>query len=388
MDETQRYFIATIVGTPQRLVMGRQVRYDIDPTTATLPKKSAITGLIEKWLDKRAKDQKASVAKSSAGNLASMGIPAQAASAALNVNETAPPIIQSSRSVDTRDDVDRSAEEPTAKVVIDSRLPKSVVWALPSFSLVAALVYMGIGWYSEYQISTVAELQSHPIQPHPQVPTPMERASNAVPGAPLPMERVATALAGDGGLTVVNGPAPLTPVPQSVLQREGLPLERKIPTVVLSSSAPIGVTSVSPQLPQPAKSSAGMEKTKDDRADRVVVVDAPEARIEHPKDHEVPATRKFAQPVEVKTQAPQPQLPASKTPGVEASHQAGPTAKHEKVTVVDIPPDASYVLITNPQTRLPQRFAVGQKIWTGETIKSIDPKAGHLVLDSRTVSME
>jgi hypothetical protein len=57
-------------------------------------------------------------------------------------------------------------------------------------------------------------------------------------------------------------------------------------------------------------------------------------------------------------------------------------------TVVDIGPDGTYVLITNPSTRLPQRFTTGQKIFTGETIQKIDAKSGSVQLDTRTIKMQ
>lgn len=57
-------------------------------------------------------------------------------------------------------------------------------------------------------------------------------------------------------------------------------------------------------------------------------------------------------------------------------------------TLVDIGPDGSYVLITNPATRLPQRFSVGQKIFTGETIQNIDVKSGSVQLDARTIKLQ
>lgn len=58
------------------------------------------------------------------------------------------------------------------------------------------------------------------------------------------------------------------------------------------------------------------------------------------------------------------------------------------VTVVDIAKDGSYVLVSNPKTRLPEKFAVGQKIHTGEVIKKIDPATGKVQLTSRTIGMQ
>ena len=56
--------------------------------------------------------------------------------------------------------------------------------------------------------------------------------------------------------------------------------------------------------------------------------------------------------------------------------------------MVDIAKDGSYVLITNPRTRLPERFTVGQKIFSGETIQKIDAAAGKVQLDQRSVGLQ
>lgn len=60
---------------------------------------------------------------------------------------------------------------------------------------------------------------------------------------------------------------------------------------------------------------------------------------------------------------------------------------HKPLTIVDIARDGAYVLLTNPDTRLPQQFKVGQKIFTGEVISQINHKTGQMVTDQRTVSM-
>ncbi len=69
--------------------------------------------------------------------------------------------------------------------------------------------------------------------------------------------------------------------------------------------------------------------------------------------------------------------------------RAAPTAVGSKVTIVDIDKAGKYVLITNPETRLPQKVEIGQKIFTGETIRGIDPASGRVHLDDgRTLTMQ
>ena len=67
---------------------------------------------------------------------------------------------------------------------------------------------------------------------------------------------------------------------------------------------------------------------------------------------------------------------------------AAPVEDTKRVRIVDIGQDGSFVLITNPQTRLPQKFTVGQTIFTGETLQKIDAAKGTIQLDSRTVGLQ
>jgi len=364
MNETERYFTTTIVGAPQRLVMGRQVRFDLDPILAGPGGSSrlatgrlAIRQLAERLL----------------GILSRIG---QSVRATAGKGEH---LVSSAKS-----SLATSNERPAGRV----RGITYVAWTAPTLAVLAAFAYMASGWKQEFDTSKSIQLATAP----PQGPSttasgvPPASTSSGAPG--LPMEpAVAQADAGGSGMTLVDGPAPMVPVPSTVLQKEGLPLDRKVPTVVLT---PAPAPSAAPTQTLPAKSTQA-ERGKEEKPDRSVVVDVaspPEKRAEPvvvQKEEEPTSPRKFAQPSEAKpTQAqitPTQQKPESVRP-------AEVKAKAERVTVVDIAPDASYVLITNPQTRLPQRYTNGQKIFTGETIKSIDPKAGQLVLDSRTVTME
>lgn len=107
------------------------------------------------------------------------------------------------------------------------------------------------------------------------------------------------------------------------------------------------------------------------------------------------------------TRAPDPSkptTPASQAPSMQpdakGKNLVGPTREvtaglvgapnggtEVKVTVVDIAPDNSFVLISNPQTRLPQKFVVGQTIFTGETIQKIDAEKGQVKLNGRSIGM-
>ena len=53
-----------------------------------------------------------------------------------------------------------------------------------------------------------------------------------------------------------------------------------------------------------------------------------------------------------------------------------------------ITPDGKIALFTNPKTRLPERFKVGDKLPSGETLKSIDTSSGKVVTDSKEYVLE
>jgi len=56
--------------------------------------------------------------------------------------------------------------------------------------------------------------------------------------------------------------------------------------------------------------------------------------------------------------------------------------------LVAITPDGKIALFTNPKTRLPERFKVGDKLPSGETLKSIDTSSGKVVTDSKEYVLE
>lgn len=82
--------------------------------------------------------------------------------------------------------------------------------------------------------------------------------------------------------------------------------------------------------------------------------------------------------------------PAREVPAVAGAEGKAPALEGAgpRVIVVDIDKSGTFALITNPQTRLPEKVTTGQKIFTGETVKKIDPAAGKIQLDSRTITMQ
>lgn len=371
MDNIQTYFVTTIVGAPRRLVLGRHLRYDLDPKAAIPVAKEGAWG--------RVVDQFHSLVE----HLPQFRVKRRSVSA---------PVAVALAQVDTGIVATNAQSKPSNIGGSNVNGLTLVAWLVPAFAFCCLVAYVASGWYEEFNVAMSANAEQ---KPHPVVQTgtpPSPAASSAiVESAALPMERSTSATwtaPAEGGVTIVDAPAP-TPVPLEIIQKQGHPLDRTVQTVKLTPAP-------SPQQQAPSKQVADRPKEeKPEVQERAVIVDVtkgpeevkapasptpvspvPPKQATQNVDKDAPVIRRFAQPEEVKPGQAKPEpAPAKVKPS-------------EKVTIVDIAPDSSYVLISNPQTRLPQRYTVGQKIFTGETIKSIDPKTGIVNFDNRTVPME
>ena len=135
-----------------------------------------------------------------------------------------------------------------------------------------------------------------------------------------------------------------------------------------------------PAKPGPAVAPQAAKGTDKEVATSLLIMDgAGAAKTDDKRVVEAPS-RVAAAPVV----APAPIKPAS----APVAAAAPPKVDEPKVTVVDIARDGSYVLITNPRTRLPERFGVGQKIFSGETVQKIDAAGGKVQLDKRSVGLQ
>ena len=65
-----------------------------------------------------------------------------------------------------------------------------------------------------------------------------------------------------------------------------------------------------------------------------------------------------------------------------------PVAAATKITIVDIAEDGSYVLVTDPETRLPRKYTTGQQLFTGEQILKIEPDKSRIQLPGRYVAIQ
>lgn len=84
----------------------------------------------------------------------------------------------------------------------------------------------------------------------------------------------------------------------------------------------------------------------------------------------------------------QPRSPnvAAKLPPQMEQRAAQPTPT--RLALVAVLPDGKTALFTDPQTRLPVQYKVGDKLTNGETVKSIDSKAGKVTTDKQIYVLE
>lgn len=287
------------------------------------------------------------------------------------------------------------SQEPQTSQVYESIAPNEP--ALP-LSLAETAQNEVIRVLDQPATAQVAAVHVAPAATPKQPPTPTappQRSQKVMP-SPLP-------LSPSVGMPLPNAPKvplealeieqPSRAVTLSVKPKAEEPPPR---AVILDASNPVperaAKTNLPPEAkptpPAPAVNPAPAQPAKSEQVAQVV----PTPQVA-PSQHKVPvsvvpssvapqqpasAKKVFAEPTDItdKGKSAKPQAPSQPAPTVSS------------VTVVDVAQDGSYALITNPATRLPQRYAVGDKIYTGEVLKGIDPAKGRIMLDKRAVDME
>lgn len=132
--------------------------------------------------------------------------------------------------------------------------------------------------------------------------------------------------------------------------------------------------------------------------------DKPVANQQQPKPAQPPAPAKTPEPAiagqksDAKDQKQQPAavILDAETPAAKQAQSGGTPlvtakpAQDNKVGagLVAITPEGKYALFTNVKTRLPEKFAVGDKLPSGETVKSIDKNAGKVTTDAKEYRLE
>lgn len=226
----------------------------------------------------------------------------------------------------------------------------------------ASLVAVSIGAAGVLVLRNQAE-SSLPIAP----------AVAANPGA----VKVVTApyapeLRNEGALPIAPLPV-ANPVAESVPGAQG-PLPRSLPQVVASTTTP-------GKQPQPAaaKASPPPAKSKEEPAQRV-----PAVLLDDPSPA---AGQRPANP----TPAPAANKPAANNPVAVAAPKPENTTRPPAARgtgLVAITPDGKSAVFTNPKTRLPEQFKVGDQLPNGETVRSVDYKEGRVLTSSKEYSLE
>lgn len=110
---------------------------------------------------------------------------------------------------------------------------------------------------------------------------------------------------------------------------------------------------------------------------------APRAPREEPK-HQAPAP--VILDVDVPREQPKTSVSATQTPPPVEQRAAQPA--QPRFALVAVLPDGKTALFTDPQTRLPVQYKVGDKLTNGEIVKAIDAKAGKVTTDKKIYVLE
>jgi hypothetical protein len=183
------------------------------------------------------------------------------------------------------------------------------------------------------------------------------------PGMSSPVQAAGVATgAAESGATV-GGPVPTT-APLKPLSLEDIKgASSKVQAPVPPTSAQAKPTEAKPVPAQAAK----QDKSSKDKPEpkSAMVIDADEQ-----------AVNKSPQPTNKAAQTAAPVTQAAKAP------------EKKKLALVAITPDGKFALISNPATRLPERFAAGDTLPSGEKLISIDRAGGKVKTSNGEMNLE
>lgn len=223
---------------------------------------------------------------------------------------------------------------------------------------------------------------------------PRQAQEPALPIAPI------APIAASGVVKVVS--EPYTGEPRSPIPAEGLPIaapsdavapaaaaaaQPPIPAAAPQAAQPTVVAAAAAGARVPAPAKAASEASKDGQPrPPAVLLDVsspvvPRAAASKPAPAAAPA------PAQLSTAQPAPQAVAAQVAAarpVSPPPARGPSG-HGLVTIT---PDGKIAVFTNPKTRLPEQFKVGDTLPNGETVRSIDAKEGRVATSSKEYSLE
>ncbi|QHE78550.1 hypothetical protein [Hydrogenophaga sp. PBL-H3] len=276
-----------------------------------------------------------------------------------------------------------AASESSALIVVPPKVAAIGAAILVASAALVVATFAGIGPF----VATAPEPVVEAEQPLPFAP----------PSEPSPVRSInepfGTTAAGQTGLSIIQqvdgaGPGP------SVAP---LPFDGPSPTMPLVASVPdappmrLAPTKVAPSPPDRSASAREPDKDKAGKEDepkrnRAVILD------EGPDLNQKPASKPTTAAKPEATAAATVAKPATSpaVPQVAATAPAvpAPPALKPSAGLVAITPDGKAALFTNPSTRLPQQFKVGDKLPSGETIKSIDASNGKVTTATKEYGLD
>jgi hypothetical protein len=191
-------------------------------------------------------------------------------------------------------------------------------------------------------------------------------------------------------------------------QQEAAPAPVEKQPFPIAKAQPDAVTPplpFSPPLPEPAKPPAkvpAQEVTKPavssaqkppEPAAKAQPPVPPKATPARQEPQTVPAVvLDEAAPRGSRAPAPAPTVPAQAAVPVNQSAPAVPPAPKPPIErgtgLIAITPDGKVAVFTNPKTKLPQQFKIGEQLPGGDTIRSIDAKEGKVVTSMKEYSLD
>lgn len=325
MDKTESYLTQAIVGKRQRLVLGTQVRYEGEAVLA-VPNSSRLVEAVQATGE--------AIANFWRGHLKWVAL--TAAAAGLAAGGTWAFLQQAEQDVVAAPPANTTAEAVGASLPI----APAPVEPAPVTAITVAAEPFQIEEAPASEAASGTETAPQPLQ---------------LPKGPLPVAQQAAIV-----------PVPARPLPATQVAQAPVKLGQPVPAAG-------------------ALKEAGTEKTEKKREEvpKALVLDAGKEPTEKPAGTKTQAAAAAGTPV-----AKGGKLVEPTEVGVTGSTQASAQPAGTRPTIVTIAEDNSYVLITNPSTRLPQKFQVGQKLPTGATVQKIDHAKGTVQIDGQTYGLQ
>lgn len=226
-----------------------------------------------------------------------------------------------------------------------------------------------------------------------QAPVPSDETATVQPEAEQTVGQLPIAAPAD------QGPLPVAPLVKPAQQQ---------PKVARASAPPVAPRSA----PKPAPAARSQQQTvpaavqvappkapaASEQRVPAVVFDEANQQAPRPQGQPSPATSKVADP-RTSSQAPpeqvarQPQRApsprfAQPVKDVPVGASGAVARPQSSAGLIAITPDGKTAVFTNPTTKLPQPFKIGEQLPSGETIRSIDANAGKVATSAKEYSLD